>query len=137
MIGLFFLVIFWLALVLFYLYCSWKLFEKAGREGWEGIIPIYNLYVMIRFVGKPGWWLILFIIPFVNFIFLIWTYNMLSKSFGKDEGFTIGLVLLGAIFFPILALGSARYIGPYGDSAAFQSYQQQHSFDLDKGKFSS
>jgi len=46
---------------------------------------------------------------------------VISKSFGKDEGFTVGLVILGAIFWPILGFGDARYIGPYGDPAAFRA----------------
>jgi hypothetical protein len=52
--------------------------------------------------------------------------NMLSKSFGKDEGFTVGLVLLGIIFYPILGFGSAKYQGPYGDPVQYQAYQTPH-----------
>ncbi len=111
----------------------WKIFEKAGRPGWEGIIPFYNIYVLLKFVGKPGWWLVLFLIPIVNYIFIIWTYNMLSKSFGKDEGFTVGLVLLGIVFFPILAFGDAKYVGPYGDRQAFNAFRQNNTFSFDEG----
>ena len=92
----------------------WKIFEKAGQAGWKAIIPLYNAYILLKIVGKPGWWLLLYFIPFVNIVFLVWTYNMLSKSFGKDEAFTVGLVLLGFVFFPILGFGSAKYLGPYG-----------------------
>ncbi len=113
----------------------WKIFEKAGRPGWEGIVPFYNLYMLLKIVGKPGWWLVLFIIPIVNYVFIIWTYNMLSKSFGKEEGFTVGLVLLGIVFFPILAFGDAQYLGPYGDQEAFRAHQQRGTFDLEQGKF--
>lgn len=109
----------------------WKIYVKAGRQGWEAIIPIYNAYILLKIVGKPGWWLILYLIPIVNLVFLIWTYNMLSKSFGKDEGFTAGLLLLGIIFFPILAFGTAKYLGPYGDPAAFQAYQGRDKFDFE------
>jgi hypothetical protein len=56
---------------------------------------------------------------------------MLSKSFGKEEGFTIGLLLLGIVFYPILAFGDAKYLGPYGDQAAFQAAQEPH-FDFDQ-----
>ncbi|HMO62378.1 MAG TPA: DUF5684 domain-containing protein [Ferruginibacter sp.] len=101
----------------------WKIFTKAGQEGWKAVIPIYNAYILLKIVGKPGWWLLLFIIPIVNYVFIIWTYNMLSKSFGKDEGFTVGLVLLGIVFFPILGFGSAVYQGPYGDKAAYDAYR--------------
>jgi hypothetical protein len=133
---MFFVLLFivFLGLLGFYLYCSWRLFEKAGRQGWEGIVPVYNLYVMVQIVGKPWWWMLLMLIPFVNYVFGIWTLNMLSKSFGKEEGFTVGLVLLGFIFFPILALGDARYQGPYGDKEAFAAYQQRGAFDVEEGR---
>lgn len=99
----------------------WKIFVKAGQPGWKAIIPIYNFYILLKIVGKPGWWLILLFIPFVNFVILIWTYNMLSKSFGKDEAFTVGLILLGFVFFPILGFGSAKYLGPYGNKQEFEN----------------
>ena len=119
-LGIGFMVII-LALVIFMIAAMWKIFEKAGEEGWQAIIPIYNMYVLLKIVGKPGWWLILMLIPIVNYVFVIWTYNMLSKSFGKDEGFTVGLVLLAPVFVPILGFGPAQYLGPFGDKAAFDA----------------
>jgi hypothetical protein len=107
-------------LAIFQIAALWKVFTKAGQPGWAAIIPIYNMYIMTKIGGKPGIWVLLFFIPFVNIIFLIWLYNMVSKSFGKDEGFTVGLVLLGIIFWPILGFGSAKYLGPYGDPVAFR-----------------
>lgn len=98
----------------FMIITMWKIFEKAGKPGWAAIIPIYNMIVLLEIVGKPVWWIFLFIIPFANYVFIIWTYNMLSKSFGKDEALTVGLVLLNIVFFPILAFGDAEYQGPYG-----------------------
>jgi hypothetical protein len=92
----------------------WKTFEKAGKPGWAAIIPIYNVIVMLEIVGKPIWWLVLFIIPCVNIVFAIWTINLFSKSFGQSEGFTVGLLLLPMIFYPILGFGNYQYIGPAG-----------------------
>jgi hypothetical protein len=91
---------------------NWKIYEKAGKPGWAAIIPIYNIVVLLEIVGKPVWWIILFLIPCVNIIFAVWTINLLSKSFGQSEGFTIGLLLLGVVFFPILAFGNYQYQGP-------------------------
>jgi len=92
----------------------WKIYEKAGKPGWAAIIPIYNVIVLLEIVGKPIWWIFLFIIPCVNFVFLIWTVNLLSKSFGQSEGFTVGLLLLGIVFYPILGFGNYQYLGPAG-----------------------
>jgi hypothetical protein len=116
---------------IFLIAAQWKIYTKAGQPGWACIIPIYNFYILLKIVGKPWWWLLLMLIPFVNLIYAIWTVNMLSKSFGKDEGFTVGLLLLGIIFYPILGFGSAKYQGPFGDPVAFRAYQEQHKFDFE------
>ncbi|TWI99826.1 hypothetical protein JN11_02241 [Mucilaginibacter frigoritolerans] len=91
---------------------QWKVYTKAGKPGWACIVPIYNLIVLLEIVGKPIWWIFLFLIPCVNIIFIIWTINLLSKSFGQSEGFTVGLLLLGFIFWPILGFGNYQYLGP-------------------------
>ncbi len=124
-------IIIWLAFVILIIAAMWKVFEKAGQPGWAAIIPIYNLYIMTKIAGKPGWWVIMFLIPFVNLIFAIWLYNMVSKSFGKDEGFTAGLVILGFIFWPILGFGGARYLGPFGNPESFRAYQGKDKFDFE------
>lgn len=107
----------YLAIIIFLIAAYWKVFEKAGKPGWAAIIPIYNVIVLLEIIGKPVWWLILMLIPIVNVIFAIWATNLLSKSFGKDEGFTVGLVLLPFIFYPILGFGDAQYVGPAGNQS--------------------
>lgn len=90
----------------------WKLFSKAGKPGWASLIPIYNIWVLLEIVGRPGWWIILMLIPGVNFIIGIIVMIDLAKSFGKETGFAIGLILLPFIFMLILAFGKAQYQGP-------------------------
>lgn len=119
------------AIGLLVIIAEWKVFVKAGQPGWACIIPIYNIYIMTKIAGKPGIWTLWCFIPFVNIVFVIWLYNMISKSFGKDEGFTVGLILLGAIFWPILGFGSAKYHGPYGNPEAYRAYQEQHKFEFE------
>lgn len=115
MFGLFAVLgIFYLAILVFFIITMWKINTKAGQPGWACIIPIYGGLVMLKIIGKPWWWLLLFFIPIVNIIYAIWATNLLSKSFGKDEGFTVALIFLGFIFYPILAFGSAKYQGPAG-----------------------
>ena len=111
------LIVLYLAIVVLMIASIWKVFTKAGKPGWAAIIPIYNIVVLLEIVGKPIWWIILMLIPFVNIIIQIIVTHQLSKSFGKDVGFTIGLIFLGFIFFPILGFGSAKYVGPGGVAA--------------------
>ena len=125
-----FVAILYLAFLVVMIAAGWKVFEKAGQPGWASIIPIYNIIVMLKIIGKPWWWIFMFCIPLVNIIFLVWATNMLSKSFGKTEGFTAGLIFLGFIFYPILGFGDARYMGPYGDKAAFDAAQNPN-FDFE------
>jgi hypothetical protein len=126
--------VFWLAIVIFLVAAQWRVYTKAGQPGWACIIPIYNIYIMTKIAGKPGIWTLWCLIPLVNIVFVIWLYNIVSKSFGKDEGFTIGLVIFGFIFWPILGFGSAKYVGPFGDPTAFKAYQEQHKFDFEQNQ---
>ncbi|MBN1673408.1 MAG: signal peptidase I [Kiritimatiellae bacterium] len=100
-----------LILAVFYIVCFWKVFTKAGKPGWASIIPIYNAVVLCQIAGKPGWWFILLCIPVVNFVIAILVMLGLAENFGKSAGFGVGLIFLGFIFYPILAFGSAEYVG--------------------------
>lgn len=102
----------YLAVIVVMIVGMWKVFEKAGKPGWAAIIPIYNFIVLLEIIGKPMIWLLWLLIPCVNFVFLVWTYNLVSKSFGKSEGFTVGLCLLPFVFWPMLGFGDAKYLGP-------------------------
>jgi len=107
----------YLAVIVLLIASVWKVFVKAGKPGWAAIIPIYNAIVLLEIVGKPVWWIILLFIPFVNIIIAIIVYHQLSLSFGQGVGFTIGLLLLGVVFLPILGFGDAKYLGPGGAGA--------------------
>ncbi len=102
----------YLAVIILAIAGMWKVFTKAGEPGWAAIVPIFNLYIILKIAGKPGWWLLLMFIPLVNLVVFVMALHGLSKSFGKGAGFTIGLFFLGVIFFPILGFGSAQYQGP-------------------------
>jgi hypothetical protein len=107
-----------LGIAVFMIICMWKIYTKAGKPGWAAIIPIYNIIILLEIIGKPWWWFFLMCIPLVNLIILIIVYHNLSVSFGKGAGFTVGLIFLSIIFFPILAFSDAKYVGPGGLVAA-------------------
>lgn len=101
----------YLAVLIFYIYVMWRVFEKAGYPGIASIIPIYNTYVMVKIAGYSGWMLLGLLIPIVNIIILIMIYSGISDNFSKSGGFTLGLVFLGFIFWPILAFDDSTYVG--------------------------
>lgn len=101
---------FYLIVYLFFSFCLYKIFQKAGRDdAWAAFIPIYNTIVLVDILKKPIWWFILLMIPFVNIIFAIMLTDRLSKFFGKDILITLLLLVLPFIGLPILAFGDAAY----------------------------
>lgn len=88
----------------------WRLFAKAGEAGWKSIVPIYGAVVLLRLVGRPWWWLLILLVPFVNLIFSAMLCFDLAKAFGKGKGSGLGILLLGPIFIMWLAFGDAQYV---------------------------
>ncbi|MFZ1483815.1 MAG: DUF5684 domain-containing protein [Candidatus Saccharimonadales bacterium] len=90
----------------------WKIFEKAGEEGWKAIVPFYNSYTLFRIAGRNGWGFLLALIPIVNVVVAVMISLDLAKHFGKSSAFGIvGLFLFSVVGFPMLAFGDAEYVG--------------------------
>ena len=104
----------------------WKMFTKAGEEGWKSIIPIYNMITLCKIVGVSPWWILIVfvsgllgIIPIlgsllnlaVSIYFSILLCVSTANSFGKDTGFAVGLFFLSPIFYCILGFGKDTYKG--------------------------
>ncbi len=112
---------FCLAIAGLMIYSLWRIFEKAGEEGWKAIIPIYNNWTLYEISGRPGWWALVglaAIIPIVGLLAIpavivlhILAMIDLSKKFKTGDGFVVGLILLPIVFYPILAFGDYHYHG--------------------------
>jgi hypothetical protein len=113
------LILIYVAIIVLVIAGFWQVFTKAGEAGWKSIIPIWNIIVLLRIIGRPVWWIILFLIPLVGLVISLIVCLDLAKSFGKGNGFGVGLWLLGFIFVPILGFGDATYQGGgHGGAAA-------------------
>jgi hypothetical protein len=102
----------YLAIVVLWVLGMWCVFAKAGESGWQALIPIWSLIVLLRIVGRPWWWLFLSIIPIVGFVTLIVVSIDLARSYGRGGGTAVGLILLQPLFIMILGFGRAEYQGP-------------------------
>lgn len=108
---------------------TWKIFKKAGRKGWEAIIPFYNTWILIVEVAKLNWWwFLVLLIPslavsnsdnykiifssFTLFVSLLANYNI-AKKFHKDTGFAILMTIFPFILYPVIGC-SKNYV--YDDS---------------------
>jgi hypothetical protein len=91
----------------------WKTFKKAGQPGWGALVPILNIFYLLEIADKPSWWIVLMLIPLVNFFVSIAIFIDVSKNFDRGPGYGIGLAILPFVFWPLLGFGDAQY---YGDT---------------------
>ena len=97
---------------------QWKIFVKAGQEGWKAIIPIYNVVILYKIIGLSPWLLLLYLLAavpvigwIISFVLSIVSMVKLGKAFNQSTGFIIGLIFLTPIFQMILGFGKAEYVG--------------------------
>lgn len=113
------------AISVFEIVCYWRVFKKAGKNGWEAIIPFYNGWVLFEISGYPGWLILLAltsIIPFVGwigvialFVFQILAGISLAKKFGKTDAFGVLLALVPVVGYAILAFSEVTYDASLGN----------------------
>ena len=119
------MLVFWLAVTLILsllsLISMWKLFRKAGQPGWKSIIPVYNMYVMLKISGCPGWWLALCFVPYINLIVAVLAADAFVKAYGRlGIGPVLMYVFLAPFYLPYLAFSrNVRYMGPFPWGSGF------------------
>lgn len=75
------IIVLFLELIVLMIVTGETIFYKAGKPEWASIIPIYNILVLLDIVGKPRWWVLLLLVPILNFAVLIIILHNLSLSF--------------------------------------------------------
>lgn len=129
-IGIFFLIfgiimIVALAIAVLAIVGQWKAFKKAGKNGWEAIIPVYNQITLCEVVGLWKWWPLVILgcsfvsaVPIIGLVasalsiyFLVILNVSTARSFGKSDGFAAGLVFLAPIFWLIVGGKNTQYVG--------------------------
>lgn len=141
LIGMFmYIMLLGLAAIVLIVIARWRIFTKAGEEGWKSIIPIYNEYTMYKLVwdvnqfwiyfglgfagsalstlansGDSTNWFLTILASAATIAGIVWyvRFNIAkARAFGKGAGFAVGLIFLPFIFELILGFGNARYLGP-------------------------
>ncbi len=88
----------------------WRVFSKAGYPGILAIIPIVNMFVLVKVAGYSAWMGLLYFIPIVNFIFAIIVAFKLGARFGKGGAFSFFLLFLFSVIgYFIIGYGKAQY----------------------------
>ena len=114
-----FVCIFALAISVVQVIAMWKMFKKAGKNGWEAIIPFYNMWTLFEVSGYPGYYIFFAFIPCVGSIVLL-VFNILAmislaKKFNKSSGFAVLLILVPIVGFCILGFGNDVYDPSLGE----------------------
>ena len=124
-----------------------EIFKKAGKDGWEAIIPFYSTYVLVEIAGL-NWWYFLIAISgtivsilglenltlltslasmAVNFFVF---YNIAKKMHKQPVGIAIAGTLVSGIMIPVLGLSKNYQYdssvavspnGPIGDNNSSSS----------------
>lgn len=134
-LGVFFLVASLLSLVIFV--STWKLFTKAGVEGWKSLIPIYNQWVTIQiaFSNTKNWLILALVLnffsgfatgldfPYVGYLLLLAasianiyiSYNFIRRFASK--GMAVLSIFLPLIIYPIVAFSSKFQYEKYKENS--------------------
>lgn len=93
------------------------IFQKAGEAGWKALVPVLNVMVWLKLIGRPKWWLVWFLVPVLNFIMGIGLILDLVRSFGKHKfGPQAMAVLFPYLYFPYLGwVDKAKYEGNWAE----------------------
>lgn len=110
-LSIFFGIYFGIVLVMFFamwlllIISQWKLFKKAGYSGWKCLIPIYNLYIIMK-IGRPEtrvYHLLFFLIPIFNIFYALLVSYRFGKAFTDSDAVGILYVLFPMITGAVMA----------------------------------
>lgn len=91
----------------------WKVFSKAGYPGILALIPIVNLFILVKIAGYSAWLGLLYLIPIVNIVFSIIVALRVGRGFGKGGVFSFFFLWLFAVIgYFIIGFGSSTYSKP-------------------------
>ncbi len=93
-----------------YVYYSLSMYLIAKRlnvaEAWMSWVPILNLWPFLSSAGKPCWWVILLLIPFVNIVVIVYLWMCICENLGRNKWLglltlvpVVNLVLPGVLAF--------------------------------------
>ena len=97
-------------LILICLGGMYGIFKKANYPGWMGLIPIFNLYALLKILDLSPWLFITYLIPGIGFFTFSYVSYKLAQRFNKSSAFTVGIILVPFLFYFILGFDNSKYL---------------------------
>lgn len=108
---------------------KWKVYGKLGMPSWYSIIPVYAdfklcervhrgdetrtflmAYLIVLICSWAFCWVdtVGVLLALAQLVMTIIVLNDMSHAFGKETGYTIGLVIFGFVFWTMLGFGASE-----------------------------
>lgn len=107
------------SLIIYYI-GLWKVFQKAGKNGWEAIVPFYSSWILVEISGLAWWYAVIIIASSLGVVAgstgigallslasLVANYFVcynLSKKFNQDIGFSVLMFFFSFVMFPLMGI---------------------------------
>ena len=133
--------IIFIPILVVYIIGIWKLFKKAGKNGWEAIIPFYNSWTLVEISGLNWWYFLIMISSYIvslldidglsglcwlaSLVASFFCYYNISKKLHKTTGFAVLMTIFPVIMIPVVGFSkdyqfdnsvSVSVNGPIGDN---------------------
>lgn len=148
-----------IAIGIVYIIGLWKLFKKAGKNGWEAIIPFYSTYVLIEIAGLNWWYFLIAIsgtiVTIIGLDSLSWLaniasivvnffvfYNIAKKMKKQPVGFAVASIFISGILAMVLGFSKDEFDnsvevspnGPIGENKSNNTSNEPERYCLGCGQ---
>lgn len=98
--------IYWFIYYVIIVISMWKLYKKEEMKPWISLIPIYNLYKLMKMLNFP---FILLFIPIINNIIIFFLPYRLARYYRCNKWQRILSILIPWIMIPYIAFSDKEY----------------------------
>lgn len=88
----------------------WLMFKKANHSGVLAIVPIVNIYFLLKIAGFSPWLIFLYLVPLANILLHLLVSLNVAKCFSKSNLFgVVCLWIFPVVGYPVLGFGNSEY----------------------------
>jgi hypothetical protein len=95
---------------LFFGFCLSRIAQKTGHEknAWWAWVPVMQVLLILKIGGLAWWWILLFLVPFVNIAVAIYVWIKVAKALAKHPVWGVLMVVPGVDIFVLAYLAFSK-----------------------------